>query len=234
MSTFGTPRVVELLRELEVSTVEEVQGRLELSRPTVFRALGRHGYFSSLNHNARYVTLAETPVFDPDGLWGWNEVRFSRHGALRQTIVELVRGADAGLTAQQLQSHVGTRVHNQVSALCREGRLFSVRFGHTAVYTSAEQQHASRQRRARLRLIRPAAASAVEPDRDGQLFPEGLSPAEVIALLIEMIERPLAGPADLARALRRRGFTADAPMVRAVVQFYRLEKKPAQWTLPDL
>jgi len=234
MTTPSMTRVVKLLKKLEVSTVEEVGSRLELSRPTIFRALGRQGYFSSLNHNARYVTLAETPVFDPDGLWGWNGVRFSRHGPLKETIVELVRRANVGLTAQELQFRVGTRVHNQVSVLCRDRRLLSARFGHTAVYTSAQEQRASGQRRARLQQVRAVITAPIEVDRDGQLLPEGLSAAEVIALLIEMIERPLARPAGLARALRRRGFTTTADTIRAVLEFYRLEKKRVQWTLPDL
>lgn len=229
MSTENTDRIEGLLRTLQVSTPTELGSRLGLSRPTVFRALAGLGYFRSVNYGGQFVTLTDTPVFDSNGLWAWGEVRFSQYGTLENTIAELVTRADAGLTVQELQARVGTRVHNQVSKLRRQGRLRSTRLQHVALYTCTARDRSLQQRSARMRSVRSADAGAPDTAANTVLLPEGMSATEVIALLVIMIESPEATAADLARALRKRGFSSSAEKVRCVVRFYGLEKKGAQW-----
>ena len=70
---------------------------------TVFRKLKELSYRSSYSHRGRYYTLAEIPQFDPQGLWSFQTVWFSRWGNLLTTLEVLVHGAPQGYFAHELQ-----------------------------------------------------------------------------------------------------------------------------------
>jgi hypothetical protein len=50
-------KVINLLRELVVATIDVLCNKLSKSRMTVLRALKSYGYFSSFNFNSSYFTL---------------------------------------------------------------------------------------------------------------------------------------------------------------------------------
>ena len=62
-------KVINVLRELVVATIDVLCNKLSKSRMTVLRALKSYGYFSSFNFNSSYFTLKDIPDFDKDGLW---------------------------------------------------------------------------------------------------------------------------------------------------------------------
>ena len=57
-------KVINLLRELVLATIDGLCNKLSKSRMTVLRALKSYGYFSSFNFNSSYFTLKDTPDFD--------------------------------------------------------------------------------------------------------------------------------------------------------------------------
>jgi len=121
--THAQARVVEQLRTQRVASWTQLARRLRCSTKTVQRALAKVGYFNSINHNGGFVTLRSVPQFDRHGLWTHDTVHFSRHGNLLDTLKRLVEQAPGGRTMQELEQLVGTRVHNHVSRLVREGKL---------------------------------------------------------------------------------------------------------------
>src|SRR5258708_6093208 len=82
--TLQEARVLAFCKRRPVVTLERVCSVLCLAPITVYRALKKHAYFSSINYNARYYTLATTPLFAEDGLertWRENKRRCrGRHG----------------------------------------------------------------------------------------------------------------------------------------------------------
>ena len=82
-----------------------------------WRALRCHGYFTSYNFNARHYTLAEIPAFDEFGLWRVRNIRFSRYGALTETVVALVRQSAAGYHATELGEQLGVPAAPALSRL---------------------------------------------------------------------------------------------------------------------
>jgi len=93
---------VRFLRLKKVVTLAELILRLHCSRRTVQRRLKEWQAINSYNHNGGYYTLPDIPQFDASGLWSCRGARFSRHGNLPQTVVQLVHDAPAGLTAAEL------------------------------------------------------------------------------------------------------------------------------------
>ncbi len=212
-------KVINLLRELVVATIDGLCNNLSKSRMTVLRALKSYGYFSSFNFNSSYFALKDTPDFDKDGLWFHGQIGFSRYGSLTQIIKAIVEHSEKGYTVVQLQKRLGTKVHNQLSLLCRKGMLTRFYLGRNCVYTSVEAKlQASQEAKRKGPIKKPKAITAIQ-------IPPGLEALTVIRLLVEMIQEPDATAASLSQRLQRRGFPVTAEQVRGVIEFYSLEKK---------
>jgi hypothetical protein len=212
-------KVINVLRELVVATIDVLCNKLSKSRMTVVRALKSYGYFSSFNFNSSYFTLKDTPDFDKAGLWFHGQIGFSRYGSLTQTIKAIVEHSEKGYTVVELQKLLGTKVHNQLSLLCRKGMLTRFYLGRNCVYTSVESKlQASQKAQRKGQIKKPEAITTIQ-------VPPGLEALTVIRLLVEMIQEPDATAASLSQRLQRRGLHITAEQVRGVIEFYSLVKK---------
>jgi hypothetical protein len=212
-------KVINLLRELIVATIDHLCNKLSKSRMTVLRALKSYGYFSSFNFNSSYFTLKDIPDFDKDGLWFHGPVGFSRYGTLTQTIKAIIEHSEKGYTVMELQKLLGTKVHNQLSLLCRKRMVTRFYVGRNCVYTSVEAKLQASQQAKRKEPIKKAKAITTIQ------VPPGLEALTVIRLLVEMIHKPDATAASLSQRLQRQGLPIAAEQVRAVIEFYSLVKK---------
>src|SRR6266481_5969314 len=89
--SFLSDSLREFLRSNTVATLPELKQALGTTvDTTVFRKLKELSYLSSYSHRGRYYTLAEIPQFDPQGLWSFQSVWFSRWGNLVNTVETLV------------------------------------------------------------------------------------------------------------------------------------------------
>lgn len=212
-------KVINLLRELVVATLDVLCHKLSKSRMTVLRALKSYGYFSSFNLNSSYFTLKDIPDFDKEGLWFHGSVGFSRYGTLTQTIKAIVEHSEKGYTVVELQKLLGTKVHNQLSLLCRKRMLTRFYVGRNCVYTSVEAKlQASQEAQRKGQFRKPEAITPIQ-------VPPGLEVLTVIRLLVEMIQQPDATAASLSQRLQRQGFHITAEQVRGMIEFYSLVKK---------
>jgi len=89
-------------RKDKIMTVEKLMPLLQCSAITVRRRLKKWETFTSINQNGRYYTLPEIPEFDVNGLWKYQIALFSKHGNLRQTIIELIKRSETGLSAADI------------------------------------------------------------------------------------------------------------------------------------
>jgi hypothetical protein len=211
--------IVQRLRRDRVAKWTGLAEQLGCSTKTVQRALSKVGYFSSINYNAAFVTLKEIPRFDERGLWTYQTVHFSEHVNLAQTLHLLVEQAPAGCTVRELEELVGTRVHNHVSRLIREGKLDRFFQGRKVVYLAADPRRRKAQQRAR-RQMEPQPAPMV---RDTDL-PPGLDAVTVIHVLLRLLETPKASVASVARQLQARKLAVRANQIRQILDFYGLKK----------
>jgi len=215
--------VLDHLRRSHVASMKQLMQSLDLSHMTVFRALKSYGYYTSFNHNARFYTLHDTPRFDRRGLWFCEQIGFSRHGNLKQTLVALIERSDTGYTVAELQQTLATQVGVVVSRLRSEEQLGLFHLGRHAVYLACDAERQAQQiasRRGQQQQQAPAL-----PSRSRKGIPAGLKSLEVIHLLIQMIRTPQATDASLARILQNAEVPITAEQVRQVRQFYELDKK---------
>ena len=215
--------VVRRLRRKRIGTMKIMREELAVSHMTVFRALNKYGYHSSVNHNASYYTLHDTPRFDENGLWTYRKVCFSEHGTLGKTLVKLVERSRAGLTVAELEQRVKTKVGNVLSRLCQQQQLSRCFAGREAVYLAVDTERQRRQEGERQESHTLRASSSSEA---GQArFPPRYDVITVLEILMQIIKTPAAEAADLAKALRARGVKITAVKVQRVLDFYGIKKK---------
>jgi hypothetical protein len=217
--TTAQSQIVQQLRGDRVAKWTGLAEQLECSTKTVQRALAKVGYYTSINHNATFVTLKDVPRFDQRGLWKYQTIHFSKHGNLPQTLRRIVEQAPAGCTVQELEQLVGTRVHNHVSRLLREGKLNRFFLGRKVVYLAADPRQRESQQQVRQQAT-PEQARAVH-DTD---LPPGVDAITVIHVLLRLLETPQASVASIARTLQARKLAVRADQIRQILEFYGLKK----------
>jgi len=185
------------------------------SRMSVFRRLSVLGYLSSYSHAGRYYTLRDIPPFDPDGLWQYQGVCFSRDGSLRATVERLVEQSDTGRTHPELHARLQVRVHNTLLDLVEGRRIGRETWRGHDLYLSATPARAESQ----LSLRQQQPAGLVPP------LPEP-SPAVVIEVLLDLVQSASVRPAAdrVAERLAARGLPITIDQVEAIFSRYGLKK----------
>ena len=215
--------IVRRLRRERIGTMKILREELAVSHMTVFRALNKYGYHSSVNHNASYYTLHDIPRFDEDGLWTYRNVCFSEYGSLGKTLVNLVEKSLAGLTVAELEQRVKTKVGNLLSRLCQQQQLSRCFAGREAVYLAVDTERQRRQERERQGSHALQASSSSNADQ--ARFPPRYDVITVLEILMQIIKTPAAEAAEVAKALRLRGVKITAVKVQRVLDFYGIKKK---------
>ena len=220
MLTEREQKVVHWLKKRKVATMRHLRHQFQLSHMTVIRALRKHGYYTSYNHNAAYYVLHDLPQFDEWGLWAYRDICFSQHGTLIKTVVALIEKAPAGLTVVELQDRLRAKVANLACRLVRDGTIErEIGPGRQAVYMAGDVKRRARQHHQRQQLLQQGAVGGTAE------LPEGCSPTDVIEVLRQIILAPHHNADQLARQLSRRGLHVTAGKIRRVIDYYALEKK---------
>lgn len=185
------------------------------SRMSVFRRLSALGYLSSYSHAGRYYTLRDIPQFDPDGLWQYQGVCFSRDGSLKATVQRLVEQSEAGRTHPELHARLQVRVHNTLLDLVEGQRIGRETWRGHYLYVSANPARAESQ----IILRQQQPAGIVPP------LPEAPA-AVVIEVLLDLVQSARVRPdADrVAERLAARGLPVTVDQVEAIFSRYGLKK----------
>jgi hypothetical protein len=199
--------VFEHFTQHKVITLDQLVTLLNCPVITARRRLKQWQTYTSINKNGRFYTLPEIPVFDKNGLWKFQEIYFSKHGNLKQTIIALIDGSPEGLSGGEIAEIVGIVPNSSflsqfksVAGIKREkhkGRF---------VYLSD----------------RPEVYSSQKRRRSTAAFP---SDAEAVVILVQLIKHPQASIEQLAEHVFKQGQRIDSAAIRRFLQFHDLLKK---------
>ena len=210
---FDLQDLLAVFRRRKALTKGELLQAAGCSPMTAWRLLTKHGYYTSYNYNARYYALAGIPQFDEDGLWEYRSIRFSKWGSLTETIVALVQNSQAGMTPEQLQQRLQLKsVRPTLTRLIQQDRLARKKIDGRFVYF-AQQQAARRQQGKRRAEQASLARRALPP------------PEHIIALLVEIIQRPKNSLRQWSRRLARQDITLSTQEIQAVLEHYEIDRK---------
>ena len=198
---------IQRFKGLKVLTIEQLVGLLESSVITARRQLKKWKAHTSFNMNGRYYTLPGIPRFDENGIWKYQRVLFSKYGTLTETICQLMRRSETGLSARHIarvvevasNSSVFSRLHS-VAGIRRERQQ-----GHFVYFSDERYQE------------QKAALCQTQQGRR-------LSDAEAVMILVEYIKHPQSME-DLAERVSGQGRSIDRNAIYGFLKHHDLLKK---------
>jgi hypothetical protein len=196
----------------KVMALSELIKRMMVSEITVRRKLKTSDALTSYNKNGKYYTLPHIPVFDSYGLWNYRDIRFSKHGNMHQTIIQLVNESRCGLHAGAIGELIGYPPHSLLNNLCARFLIEREKLQGKYVYFSMEEQLYKSQR--------DKYETLQEQNRE-----DDMPCTTAVRLLIEKIKRPKSHPSELARALRKENIIISKLQVKRFFEKHGLEKK---------
>jgi len=202
--------VLKRFHRIKVLTIEQLVDLLECSVITARRHLKKWEAYTSFNHNGRYYTLPRIPQFDPNGLWQYRTILFSKYGNLKQTVIQLIRRSEAGLSAREVAQIVEIPSNSSIFSQLRNvsGIRREKHHGHF-VYFSDEHETYQEQKSA---LHRPETAG----------FP---SDEEAVRILVQYIKHPHIRVEELSERVARQGKMIDPSVIRSFLEHHDLLKK---------
>ena len=194
--------ILAFFQKRKVLTIAELKTFSSLSQRTIGRRLKQWKTYRSYNHNGCYYVLPEIPEFDPDGIWKYKDIRFSKHGGLRSSIIGLVEQSSCGLSAKDLSQSLGCSVLDALSYFKENSELLREREGGIYIYFSSKPPVYTDQQQRRSEL------------RQSQVKKHLPSNANAVIILVELIKNPSDTLDQLTRRVRRRGITISIDEVR--------------------
>jgi hypothetical protein len=202
--------VLKRFRRLKVLTIEQLVDLLKSSMMTARRRLKKWKALTSFNQNGRYYTLPETPKFDNHGIWEYQRILFSNYGNLKQTILELIRRSEAGLSAREVAHIVKIPPNSSIfSQLQRVSGIKREKHQGHFVYFSDEPQTYQKQKSA---LPRPQAAALPSDE-------------EAVLILVQYIKHPHIGVEELSERVARQGKRMEPSVIERFLEHHGLLKK---------
>ena len=146
--------IVTLIQEHTVVTFSQIKEVIgPVSDLTVRKKMISAGCMSSYSHRGRYYTIEECVDFDRHGLWSHQEIRFSRYGSLKATLVELIERSESGLLSRELTRIVQVEVHPPLRQLIKEKRVYRSKIAERYVYFSKSLSDRRQQLRHRTAVV---------------------------------------------------------------------------------
>jgi len=196
----------------KVLTIKDITKRMMVSEITVRRKLKESSALTSYNKNGKYYTLPHIPVFDSYGLWNYKDIRFSKHGNMHQTIIQLVNESPHGLHAGAIEELIGYPPHSLLNKLYAKSLIQREKLQGRYVYFSMEKQLYKSQRE-KYETIQQ------------QYSQDDMPCTTAVRLLIERIKRPESNLSELTRALRKENINISELQVKRFFEKHGLEKK---------
>jgi len=204
-------QVLDRFQRQKIATIDQLVDWFNCSVMTVRRRLKAWRSFTSINQNGRYYTLPQVPVFDLSGLWRYQQVLFSTHGNLKQTLVALISTSSKGLSAVEIARLVDLAPNS--SFLSRMTNVPGVqREKHQGrfVYFSKRSEIYSLQK------------YALASGRHGGGMP---TDQEAVMILVDLLKHPGTGIEELAARVSKQSQWIEPEAVRAFLELHDLVKK---------
>ena len=217
--------VIQLLNKLKVGVKTDLCKRLNISHMTVVRAIKKYGYYSSFNKNSSYYTLKDVPKFNNLGLWFYEDIGFSSHKNINNTVLSIIEKSHKGYTEKMLSSILRTKTGNILSRLVKQKRLNKFQTGHSVMYVSANETQRKKQQATIKINIENSRSEDQTYNLTQEILPADISVIVVILTLVGLIEKPDSTAASLSMSLQKRGIQVTASQIRTIISFYELKKK---------
>ena len=210
-------KALKLFRKNKVMTLEELAKLMQCSVAAVRTRLKKWGVYTSYNMNAKYYALPDVPKFDQNGLWLYKQIRFCKHGNLRQALIHLVSHSEAGLDWNQIEQLLGVSSNSFLARYTDITELRREKYQGRYVYFCTNEPTYQKQTAERLRLIQQSQMP---------------SEMEAIVILAEIIKHPKLEIDQIAVILKKKGYAITSHMVQNLLDTHNLGVQKKGPTFP--
>ncbi len=207
-------RLVLLFDQKKCWAIKELTHFLNYSTISIRRFLKDIGYYSSFTHNSMWYTLHPIPKFNKRGLWFYQEIGFSKHGNLKETIFNFVSKSPQGLTAKDLFEILLIPCHSVLSQMYKKNQIDRFNTQRGFVYLSIDIKKRQRQ----LNRLQSQLFTAKESG--------SLNAQAAVYVLVEYIKHPEASVAELSKAVEKREVKASPGAITMLFKEHDLKKIP--------
>lgn len=207
-------RLVLLFDQKKCWAIKELTHSLNYSTISIRRFLKDIGYYSSFTHNSMWYTLHSIPSFNKRGLWFYQDIGFSKHGNLKQTIFNFASKSPQGLTAKDLFEILLIPCHPVLNQMYKKNQIDRFNTQRGFVYLSIDNKKRQRQ----LNRLQSQLFTAKES--------ESLNAQAAVYVLVEYIKHPEASVAELSKAVEKREVKASPGAITMLFKEHDLKKIP--------
>jgi hypothetical protein len=161
-----------------------------------------------------WYTLHSIPSFNRRGIWFYQEIGFSKHGNLKQTIFHFVNKSSQGLTAKELFEILLIPCHPVLNQMYKKDQIDRFNTQRGFVYLSID--HNKRQRQ--LHRLQSQLTTAKEP--------ESLNAQAAVYVLVEYIKNQEASIEELSKAVEKKEVKASPEAIAMLFKEHELKKTP--------
>ncbi len=205
-------QIHQLFEQKQCWTIDELCRSLGYAAISVRRFLKQTGYYSSFTHNSRWYTLTSVPNFNKAGLWFYDNIGFSKHGNLKQTILYFINKSPQGLSAKELAEKLSVPCFAVLNHMHKSGMVDRFKSAKGFIYLSVDEKKKSAQS-ARLRSLVVEAAK-----------PQSLSAQAAVYVLAEFIKNSQADFVELSRAVAQKQVVAAPEAIAQLFAEHDLKK----------
>lgn len=196
----------------KVMTISLLKTRTKVSEITIRRKLKKSGAITSYNKNGKFYTLPGIPKFDTNGLWNYKDIRFSKFGNLKQTIIYLINNSPSGLYAETISELIAYQPHSLLNQLCLKSTIQRQKSRGKYIYFSIEEQVYKSQ----FNKYTSMQTLYVEDE---------ISCIVAVRLLIEKIRKPKSSLSELVAILHKENIKISELQAKHFFEKHGIEKK---------
>ncbi len=204
--------IIENFSKNKVLTINELKILMPFSLRTIFSRLKMWNVINSYNKNGMYYTLTTIAKFDSYGLWQYNDICFSKHGNLKQTLLHLINSSEKGLNAVEISELLRMDCRSFLWQYSKIEEIQRTKIEGHYVWFSADAEKYQQQKAARLGVSSNKKLCKIR-DSSG------------ILILIERIKNPDADEIALSKILLKQGIKIKPEAISEFFDYHGIEKK---------
>jgi hypothetical protein len=205
--------IMKLFEQKKCYQIEELHKSMNYSLISIRRFLKEIGYCSSFTHNNKWYTLKSVPAFNKNGIWLYQDIGFSKHGNLNQTILHFVEKSNTGLTAKKLCDILSVPCHSILNQMYKKIKIDRFHTSEGFYYLSMIEKKKKLQLK-QLHILAPF--KKIKP----------LPPQTAVYVLVEIIKNSKLSFFELSMAVEKKGVTASQEAIAQLFREHDLKKIP--------
>ncbi len=206
----------KLLQSKKVMSLKQIRHEIpDRPRSSLFRDLKKVELLTSYSHAGQHHALKSMVKFNPNGLWFYEKISFSKYGTLKNTLVQIISNSPAGMTHKELKTLLRIQVQNPLTHLIKTHKLQRRSLpDQVFVYLDHDVSIAQEQWQKRLELNEKALSVTLP------------SETIIIDILLEIIRgnERIIDEEGLSSNLKQRGINVSQPQLIYVLTYYDIKK----------